>query len=223
MIAMEPVKMRSYITEPLELIGGALAVDFVNTVTWRGDSFDNGERLTSYEQFAYWAAGAGAMDQQQRSAVLELSAQRPVDSAKALSDAIALRESIARLFAGGKKRANASDLATINRILRETTAPEQIFPPEGGGGYRRSLAVDDAADLLRLPLYRIACSAVDIATSDTLDQLSSCANERCGWMFIDKSRSRRRRWCNMKTCGNRNKVKKFYSRTSQSGSCESAG
>lgn len=206
--------MRSYKTEPLELIGGALSVDFVNTVIWRGDPFDSGERLTSYEEFAYWATGSGAMEPEERTTLLQVAAQRPVESAKALSDAIALRESIARLFAGGRKGTNASDLATINRMLRETASPEQLLL-SSDGGYRRSLSVEHKTDILRLPLYRIACSAADIATSATLDHIKSCANERCRWMFIDLSRTGRRRWCNMKTCGNRSKVRSFYARNTK--------
>jgi predicted RNA-binding Zn ribbon-like protein len=209
--------MRSYKTEPLELIGGALSVDFVNTVTWRGDPFDSGERLTDYEEFAYWATGSGAMEPESRDFLIKVAAERPVESAKALSDAIALRESIARLFDHKDGGATAADLAVINRILRNIPATEQITH-SSDGGYQRTVAMDRNADILRLPLYRIACSAAEIATSDTITQISSCANERCRWMFIDTSKSRRRRWCNMKTCGNRAKVREFYARHQEAAS-----
>ncbi|MER9651090.1 CGNR zinc finger domain-containing protein [Mesorhizobium sp. M0199] len=29
---------------------------------------------------------------------------------------------------------------------------------------------------------------------------------RCGWLFVDISRGGKRRWCNMRVCGNREKV-----------------
>ena len=33
---------------------------------------------------------------------------------------------------------------------------------------------------------------------------------RCGWLFRDRSKGRRRRWCLMKVCGNREKVARHY-------------
>ena len=33
----------------------------------------------------------------------------------------------------------------------------------------------------------------------------------CGWLFIDSSRGRRRRWCSMKTCGNQAKAARYRS------------
>lgn len=204
--------MRSYETEPPVLIGGALSVDFINTLSWRGDPFDGGERLTSYDELVHWGVAAGAVEPKSRGALLQIAAQHPVDGARALSDAIALREAVARLFSAGASGASAADLSTINRLLRETASPDQLIP-SSGGGYARTRSAGDKTDLLREPLYRIACSAADIATSATLGQIGICAGERCRWMFIDTSKSRRRRWCNMKTCGNRSKVRRFYSRT----------
>jgi predicted RNA-binding Zn ribbon-like protein len=36
------------------------------------------------------------------------------------------------------------------------------------------------------------------------DRLRSCP--RCDWLFLDTSRGGKRRWCSMRTCGNREKV-----------------
>ena len=39
-----------------------------------------------------------------------------------------------------------------------------------------------------------------------------CNSETCSWLFVDRSRTRRRRWCDMKTCGNRDKARRHYAR-----------
>ena len=39
-----------------------------------------------------------------------------------------------------------------------------------------------------------------------------CANDACRWVFEDTSRGGRRRWCDMQSCGNRAKVRRFRSR-----------
>jgi hypothetical protein len=44
------------------------------------------------------------------------------------------------------------------------------------------------------------------------ERLKRCENPRCGWLFVDRSRNRSRRWCEMATCGNRAKAKRHAHR-----------
>jgi predicted RNA-binding Zn ribbon-like protein len=39
-----------------------------------------------------------------------------------------------------------------------------------------------------------------------------CANDGCRWVFEDTSRGGRRRWCDMSSCGNRAKVRRYRAR-----------
>ena len=50
-----------------------------------------------------------------------------------------------------------------------------------------------------------------IADGDT-SRFRICANDACRWVFEDTSRGGRRRWCDMQSCGNRAKVRRFRSR-----------
>jgi predicted RNA-binding Zn ribbon-like protein len=43
-------------------------------------------------------------------------------------------------------------------------------------------------------------------------RLGVCADDTCGWLFIDESPAGRRRWCDMRTCGNRAKVARHRAR-----------
>ncbi|MGH7448040.1 MAG: CGNR zinc finger domain-containing protein, partial [Longimicrobiales bacterium] len=45
-----------------------------------------------------------------------------------------------------------------------------------------------------------------------LDRVKLCGNDACAWLFIDVSRNRSRRWCDMKDCGNRAKARRHYAR-----------
>lgn len=58
----------------------------------------------------------------------------------------------------------------------------------------------------------IAKSACDLLCHRDWSRLKRCANPTCGLYFYDSTRNRRRRWCSMKTCGNRMKVSAFYRR-----------
>ncbi|MCC7273303.1 MAG: ABATE domain-containing protein, partial [Alphaproteobacteria bacterium] len=90
----------SYAEVPPNRVGGALALDFVNTVEWRGDPAARGERLTSYAELAHWAGSVGAVSPDAVSALLARAARDPDAAARVLADALALREAVARLAAG---------------------------------------------------------------------------------------------------------------------------
>jgi len=61
---------------------------------------------------------------------------------------------------------------------------------------------------LRAPLWPVVKSAVDLLVSGEA-RLRACASDTCGWLFIDESKNRSRRWCSMRDCGNRAKVRRF--------------
>src|SRR5262249_28194881 len=61
-------------------------------------------------------------------------------------------------------------------------------------------------------LWPIARSAADLLASPNLPFVRACSSKTCQWLFLDTSKAHRRRWCNMKLCGNRAKAKRFYAR-----------
>jgi predicted RNA-binding Zn ribbon-like protein len=199
--------MLSYRKKPPDLIGGALCVDFVNTVTWRGDPVDRGERLTSFDELLAWAAASGAVSKEAQSLIAAAAKADRRRSEAALADAIQLREALGRLLGGNSAR-SSSDLTTLNRVLRE--ARQQMTLARDLTGFRWDGA--DSISPLRWILVSVARSAADVLTSDRLERIRSCADDRCSWMFIDDSRTGDRRWCDMKTCGNRFKVRMHYQR-----------
>jgi predicted RNA-binding Zn ribbon-like protein len=61
-------------------------------------------------------------------------------------------------------------------------------------------------------LCAVALSAAELLTSDRVDRVRECASETCSWLFLDGSRNRRRKWCDMASCGNRAKARRYYAR-----------
>jgi len=55
------------------------------------------------------------------------------------------------------------------------------------------------------PVLLLAQAAVDLLTADEPPLLHACASNTCRWLFLDTSKNRTRRWCDMKICGNRRK------------------
>jgi predicted RNA-binding Zn ribbon-like protein len=59
-------------------------------------------------------------------------------------------------------------------------------------------------------LWPIARDAAELLASERLEYVRACASKTCEWLFLDESKNHRRRWCDMTKCGNRAKVKRFY-------------
>ncbi len=63
-------------------------------------------------------------------------------------------------------------------------------------------------------LWPAAHSAARLLTDEKLrSSVRQCADDRgCGVFFLDRTRNHSRRWCSMKSCGNRAKAQRHYQR-----------
>lgn len=204
---METDRMRSYAELPPRLLGGALCLDYVNTVEWRGDADDPQDRLTSYAELPRWAAAVGSITAAEARRVEREASNRPGAAAAVLRDAVALREALARLLTRTEFR-QVEDLALVNATLARAPARTQIVEEEAGFVWRHGRG----GDAMEQPLWPVLWDAADLLTSDRLDRVRRCGDKRCGWLFLDLSRNRSRRWCAMETCGNRAKARRHYAR-----------
>lgn len=204
-------------SEPVEtvsMVGGEPCLDFANTTSQR-DSEAPSERLHTYADLVVWARRAGVLDDGDAAALRAEAAARPAGAADALARAIRLREVIYRLFsahAAGDAPVQA-DLDRLNAVLREVMPRRQLGHGEDGFSWGWS-AAEDPLDLVVGP---IAFSAAELLTSEDLARVKECRNDRCGWLFLDASRNRSRRWCDMRDCGNRAKARRHYAKHRRAG------
>ena len=121
-----------------------------------------------------------------------------------------MREAIFEVFAARARGAPppAGALRTLNKEL--PTALARLRLVAGGGGYRTEWEDKDALDRMLWPVVR---SVAELLTSDDLDRVRECAADNCAWLFLDRSKNRSRRWCDMAVCGNRAKVRRFRERS----------
>jgi predicted RNA-binding Zn ribbon-like protein len=128
-----------------------------------------------------------------------------------LTRARQLREAIYAVFsaqAGGRRAPHAS-IAFIGREAAAAAARRTLISRHRAAF---SWTWPSTGDDLDRPLWPVALSATDVLTSDRLRLVRECALETCGWLFLDTSRNQTRRWCDMRVCGNRAKVKRYYER-----------
>lgn len=61
-------------------------------------------------------------------------------------------------------------------------------------------------------LYQVISSIVDTLQTVSADRIKKCEHDECILLFVDTSKSGKRRWCSMQTCGNRYKAAKYYAK-----------
>jgi predicted RNA-binding Zn ribbon-like protein len=186
-----------------------LCLDFANTVDWRTSDKPE-EILMSYRDLVDWSRHVGIVDNRRASRVNQGAAAQPGSAARVFEQALQLREAIYQVFVARahRKPSARQRLEKFNRLLsplmsRACLSPvRQSFVWSWGGD-------PDALDSM---LWPIAWSAAELLTSPDLGLVRECRAAGCGWLFLDKSRSHRRQWCNMKGCGNRAKARRYYER-----------
>lgn len=188
--------------------GGALCLDFANTLGDRPRSAE--EHLHEWRDLVAWAEQAGVLSAPEAVAVRAAGAKDQKASAKALARALALREALYRIFAGlaGGQPASRADVELLNAELASAMPHARIGARDGAFAWTWA---DSKPSLDRL-LWPVARSAADVLVSPDCVRLRECASHVCSWLFLDRSPTQRRRWCSMKTCGNRAKARRFYAR-----------
>jgi predicted RNA-binding Zn ribbon-like protein len=108
-------------------------------------------------------------------------------------------------YAARGKKPTPQALEEFQRIYQNAMRHAE-FEVEGNH-YR--LAWPPAIPPLERASQEIVRSTANLLTSPDLTRVRQCAGEACSWLFVDTSRNGMRRWCDMKMCGNRAKVRRF--------------
>ena len=207
----------------MSLVGERLCLDFVNTVGgWRPDpardksdpyaALARDDRLNDYFDLLAWSLRVNLLGEREAQALAREAGRRGKEAAAIFRRAVALRGAIYRVCAAivHDARPRASDLDSLNRELNVAHGRIRLAAGEGNLVWEWV----DAKNAMDRMLWMIADSAAEMLTTDDLRRLRECPGEDCGWMFLDVSKNSRRQWCDMQTCGNLAKVRRFRRRRS---------
>ncbi|MDE1903515.1 MAG: ABATE domain-containing protein [Alphaproteobacteria bacterium] len=186
-----------------------LCLVFANSRSWR-PSDQPVEKLHSFADLMAWCRTAKSLDPASADQ-LRLWAQHNARVAAHLFDeAIATRETIYRLFSATADNAQpaVADVETLNRLLARTPGRVAVTLAAAGNRWRLPPAAPAVASLLAPVIW----SAGDLLTGERLARVRLCANDKCRWLFLDDSKAGTRRWCAMRSCGNRAKAHRHYLR-----------
>ena len=192
--------------EKHHLVAGILCLDFANTLYGHGKTPIH-EYLTAYRDLVIWSHRVGSLTDADMGSLLREAARRPAEAVAVFQRAIALRETIHRVFnaVAHRERPKPADVTALNAARTEAFLHSQIVQTPRGF----SIGWNDSGALERM-LWPIALSAAELLTSANVARVRQC--DGCDWLFIDTSRNHLRRWCSMSACGNRAKVRRFIER-----------
>lgn len=194
--------------QDFRFIGGWLCLDFANTAD--GDvNAEWTERLDNYAHLVAWAQQASLLDDLTTARLVQQAAQQPEAAAAALEQARHIRQTIYRIFSAvaAQRAPEAVELAAFNTALADTMAHMQVQPQEDNFTWAW------VGDNLERPLWPVVWSAAELLLSPEYHQVRECGGRDCSWLFLDTSRNHSRRWCDMKSCGNREKARSHYRRS----------
>lgn len=171
----------------VQLIGGHPVLDFVNVAP---ESFGDVLQL------------AVATGLARRSEASKLEGRHDAE----LQQLSALRALLHGVFATTEPR--HADLDVLSQAWAVAATRARLRPARRAG--RLALMFDVAGSGAAILRHRLTQAAVDLLTSDLRARVGTCAS--CGWLFLDTSKNRSRRWCSMRLCGGAAKSRAYYRR-----------
>jgi len=182
--------------------------DFLNTL-----SIDDGvsvEHLLIAADAVAFLAGRGLAHED------ALSAQVADAGDRAWLERVCLTRSALRALWDAEVEHRVPDAAAIgavNAVLREAPRIELVLGEDCCGVGHRHTADDPTGEALA----RLVEPFVAAVAAGTTGRLRICANDDCRWAFEDSSRAGRRRWCDMTSCGNVAKARRYRARRKDAG------
>jgi predicted RNA-binding Zn ribbon-like protein len=211
--------MVSVDSDELPLVGGHPALDLVNTKE-RGIPAPNREAhdfLVDTRALVVWAGRAGLIEDAEAESVDRAWAHGPESAAAALEAVREVREAlhVALLAATGsvaiEEAARDGALEHLHARWVAALGRAKLVIEAAGKPPVRLLVGTEPASLL---VDRAANAALDILRSEDLSRVRRCPIDSggCGWLFLDRTRNRSRRWCRMADCGTQVKARRLTER-----------
>ena len=180
-----------------------LWLEFVNT-----DDIRRGERVDSMRDFAAlvrWLETHAVHDGERGAGMRRRAEQQPAGASAALADARRIRAALRTLAERGahEPRVRGEVLAELNRVLGRSAGTRRVEARDDETFVRAFVPGGDAFAGLVIPIVE---SAADALVLSELARVRRCADPNCTHVFLDSTKNGRRRWCDMRTCGNRAKA-----------------
>ncbi|GAA3729580.1 CGNR zinc finger domain-containing protein [Plantactinospora mayteni] len=187
----------------MRLVGGNLALDFVNTRTGPPVGSPDDDVLTGYPELVAWSGYSGVLTEAEAAALRRLSRGDPGGTRAAFERALRTRDDLDEVFRA--LAAGRSPSAQVLARLRDDEA-DALGHARLERGSTFGWDWRDDRTLAR-PLRPVVHAAVQLLTTGSLDRIKGCGG--CRFVFVDESKNRSRRWCSMDDCGTAEKIRRY--------------
>jgi len=187
----------------LRMVGGSLALDFLNTRVGPPTGGWDADALNDYDSLVVWARDRGELTTAEAAALQVLSSQDAASAHEVFVAALDAREYLDAVFRSLTRgqRPRRSDLDRLGADAAQALGHAAL---DGGANLAWSWRGDSS---LRRPLHPIFHAAVELLSFGRLERVKACAG--CNFLFIDGSKNGSRRWCSMSDCGTSAKMQRY--------------
>jgi predicted RNA-binding Zn ribbon-like protein len=191
----------------MRIVGGDLALDYVNTRSGPPAGQADDDVLHGYEDLVAWACHVGVVTEPEAARLGRHARTEPAAARDLFQRALHVRDYLDELFrtAATGGRPSGRHLTRLRDDTAEALAHAQLVPWDGHYRWRWT----DHQDLGR-PLWPIVHAAAELLTAGPLERIKTCAG--CRFIFVDESKNRSRRWCSMEDCGTAAKIRRYTAR-----------
>lgn len=189
---------------------GGPSVDFVNT-RWDRFKANPAESFVRAQDVLDWLRTRRLLDRRSHRRWAVRLHRSPRLGRQFLEHAVRLREALYGVFwsIAHREEPRAGHVRTVNRVLAMVrTHPRLSLRPRSHFTLTYRHDNNPLAELLG----PIAVAAARLLSEEARQRLRRCFNPECGVIFFDRTKNKRRRWCHMRVCGSRIKMRRYRQR-----------
>src|SRR6202051_3331596 len=191
--------------EPFKLHAGHPALELVNTLDMRF-STQTVDLIPTYKDLLRLTTQLQLLTAEQARKLARTVGEE--EARRGLASTAELREALARVLYGqiDGARPPAGQLQILEQQFHAAAQHRRLLAGESHLEWSWS-GVEREAEI---PLWMLAQAASDLLVSSDAELIKDCGDPTCRWLFLDVSKNHTRRWCDMKTCGNRMKARRTH-------------
>jgi predicted RNA-binding Zn ribbon-like protein len=198
--------------ERFKLYAGHPALELVNTLDMRfsGQTVD---LIPTYRDLLRLATQLELLTTEQARKLGRSVGENEAE--RVLASTVELREALAAVLYGRIEggKIPAAQIQVLEQQFRTAALHRRLLADDAHLEWSWS-GVERQAEI---PLWMLAQAASDLLVSSDAELVKDCGDPACRWLFLDVSKNHTRRWCDMKTCGNRMKARRHHARIHESG------
>lgn len=187
----------------MRLIGGDLALDFINTRSGPPLGVPVDDVLTGYAELVAWCVHTGALDETGAGRATRLARKNPAAAAEVFAQALRLRDDLDAIFRALATARQPSGKA-LSRLRDDEADALAHARLERRVSFEWSWGDDRTLGRVLRPVTH---AATQLLIGGELDRIKVCGG--CRFLFTDESKNRSRRWCSMEDCGTAEKVRRY--------------